>query len=70
MGLSRREMEAKLPDIEDFTELGDWFDKPVRMYSTGMLGRLGFGVAVNIESDVVIIDETFSVGDLKFKTRA
>ena len=70
MGLSRREMESKLPDIEDFTELGDWFDKPVRMYSTGMLGRLGFGVAVNIESDVVLIDETFSVGDLKFQNKS
>jgi homopolymeric O-antigen transport system ATP-binding protein len=70
MGLSRREMESKLPDIEDFTELGDWFDKPVRMYSTGMLGRLGFGVAVNIESDVVLIDETFAVGDLKFQNKS
>ena len=70
MGLSRSEMESKLPDIEDFTELGDWFDKPVRMYSTGMLGRLGFGVAVNIESDVVLIDETFSVGDLKFQNKS
>jgi lipopolysaccharide transport system ATP-binding protein len=70
MGLSRREMESKLPDIEDFTELGDWFDKPVRMYSTGMLGRLGFGVAVNIESDVVLIDETFSVGDLRFQNKS
>ncbi len=67
MGLSRREMESRLPDIEEFTELGVWFDKPVRTYSTGMLGRLGFGVAVNIESDVVLIDETFAVGDLKFQ---
>jgi lipopolysaccharide transport system ATP-binding protein len=70
MGLSRREMESKLPDIEDFTELGEWFDKPVRTYSTGMLGRLGFGVAVNIESDVVLIDETFAVGDLKFQNKS
>jgi homopolymeric O-antigen transport system ATP-binding protein len=70
MGLSRREMESKLPDIEDFTELGEWFDHPVRTYSTGMLGRLGFGVAVNIESDVVLIDETFSVGDLKFQNKS
>ncbi len=70
MGLSRREMESRLPDIEDFTELGAWFDKPVRTYSTGMLGRLGFGVAVNIESDVVLIDETFAVGDLKFQNKS
>ncbi|MGB6065854.1 MAG: ABC transporter ATP-binding protein [Desulfomonilaceae bacterium] len=70
MGLSRGEIESKLGDIEDFTELGGWFDKPVRMYSTGMLGRLGFGVAVNIKSDVVLIDETFSVGDLKFQNKS
>ncbi len=67
MGLSRREIESKLPDIEEFTELGDWFDRPVRMYSSGMLARLGFGVAVNIESEVILIDETFAVGDLKFQ---
>lgn len=70
MGLSNREIEARLPDIEDFTELGEWFDRPVRMYSSGMLGRLGFGVAVNIESDVVLIDETFAVGDLKFQNKS
>jgi ABC-type polysaccharide/polyol phosphate transport system ATPase subunit len=70
MGLSHREIDSKLPDIEDFTELGEWFDRPVRMYSSGMLGRLGFGVAVNIESDVVLIDETFAVGDLKFQNKS
>jgi lipopolysaccharide transport system ATP-binding protein len=70
MGLSRREIEAKLPDIEEFTELGDWFDKPVRMYSSGMLARLGFGVAVNIESEIILIDETFAVGDLKFQNKS
>lgn len=70
MGLSRKEIESRLPEIEDFTELGDWFDRPVRMYSSGMLGRLGFGVAVNIESEVVLIDETFAVGDLKFQNKS
>ncbi|MBI5248483.1 MAG: ABC transporter ATP-binding protein [Desulfomonile tiedjei] len=70
MGLSRKEIDAKLPDIEDFTELGDWFDKPVRMYSSGMLGRLGFGVAVNMRSDVILIDETFAVGDLRFQNKS
>ncbi len=70
MGLSRREIEDKLAHIEDFCELGSWFDQPVRMYSSGMLGRLGFGVAVNIESDVILIDETFAVGDLKFQNKS
>jgi len=70
MGLSHREIDAALPEIEDFTELGEWFDKPVRTYSSGMLARLGFGVAVNIESDVILIDETFAVGDLKFQNKS
>ncbi len=70
MGLSSSEVERILPDVEDFTELGDWFDQPVRMYSSGMLSRLGFGVAVNIKSDVVLIDETFAVGDLKFQNKS
>ncbi|HTY23312.1 MAG TPA: ABC transporter ATP-binding protein [Desulfomonilaceae bacterium] len=70
MGLSRREIEHKLPDIEEFTELGEWFDKPVRTFSSGMLARLGFGVAVNIQSDVILIDETFAVGDLKFQNKS
>ena len=64
------ETERILPDVEDFTELVEWFDKPVRIYSSGMLSRLGFGVAVNIKSDVVLIDETFAVGDLKFQNRS
>jgi ABC-type polysaccharide/polyol phosphate transport system ATPase subunit len=70
MGLTRSEVERALPAIEDFTDLGQWFDKPVRMYSSGMLARLGFGVAVNVESDVTLIDETFSVGDLKFQNKS
>ncbi|HMK34925.1 MAG TPA: polysaccharide ABC transporter ATP-binding protein [Desulfomonilaceae bacterium] len=70
MGFTNSEIEAKLPEIEDFTDLGDWFDKPVRTYSSGMLGRLGFGVAVNVESDIILIDETFAVGDLKFQNKS
>ncbi|MCA1959966.1 MAG: ABC transporter ATP-binding protein [Desulfomonile sp.] len=70
MGLSRREIESKIPEIQDFCELGEWFDKPVRTYSSGMLARLGFGVAVNVESDIILIDETFAVGDLKFQNKS
>jgi len=70
MGFTRMEIETRLPEIEDFCELGEWFDKPVRTYSSGMLGRLGFGVAVNVESDVILIDETFAVGDLKFQNKS
>jgi homopolymeric O-antigen transport system ATP-binding protein len=70
MGFTNREIEEKLPEIEEFTDLGAWFDKPVRMYSSGMLGRLGFGVAVNVNSDIILIDETFAVGDLKFQNKS
>jgi len=51
MGLSRIEIEEKLPAIEEFTELGEWFNKPVRKYSSGMMARLGFGVAMNVDTD-------------------
>lgn len=70
MGFSRRAIESKIPEIQDFCELGEWFDKPVRTYSSGMLARLGFGVAVNVESDIILIDETFAVGDLKFQNKS
>jgi ABC-type polysaccharide/polyol phosphate transport system ATPase subunit len=70
MGMTRKEIESKLPETHEFTDLGLWFDKPVRMYSSGMLSRLGFGVAVNVESDVILIDETFAVGDLKFQNKS
>lgn len=70
MGLSRGDVSTILPDIEEFVELGEWFDRPARTYSSGMLARLGFGVATSIRSDVLLIDETFSVGDLKFQNKS
>jgi len=69
MGLSRAEVNGVLPAIEEFIELDGWFDRPVRTYSSGMLARLGFGVATSIRSDILLIDETFSVGDLKFQNK-
>ena len=70
MGLTRRDIQSRLPEIENFTDLGEWFDRPVRTYSSGMLARLGFGVAVNVESDIILVDETFAVGDLKFQNKS
>jgi len=69
MGLSRAGVNEVLPMIEEFIELEEWFDRPVRTYSSGMLARLGFGVATSIQSDVLLIDETFSVGDLRFQNK-
>ena len=70
MGLSRRKVQAILPEIEDFVELGEWFDRPARTYSSGMLARLGFGVATSIRCEIILIDETFAVGDLKFQNKS
>ena len=70
MGMPGRRMASLLPAIEEFVELGEWFDRPVRTYSSGMVARLGFGVATRIESDILLIDETFAVGDLKFQNKS
>ncbi len=69
MGFSRRQLITKLPAIEEFTELGEWFDRPVRKYSSGMMARLGFSVALNVEADVLLVDEVLSVGDLTFQVK-
>jgi len=69
MGLSRQQIRGKLPEIEEFCELGPWFDEPVRKYSSGMLARLGFGVAMNVEADVLLVDEVLAVGDLSFQRK-
>lgn len=69
MGLSRDEIEEKVPQIIEFCELSTWFDKPVRMYSSGMLARLGFGVAMNADVEIILIDEVLAVGDLEFQTK-
>lgn len=69
MGFSAKQMEAKTEEIEDFAELGDWLDKPVWQYSSGMQTRLGFSVAVNVEADILLIDEVLSVGDVNFQKK-
>ncbi len=70
VGVSRRELNALLPEIEEFTELGPWLDQPIRTYSTGMVARLGFGVGACIRSDIVLIDEAMAVGDLGFQNKS
>jgi len=70
LGLRRREIERRLPEILDFSELGDFFDQPISSYSTGMLARLGFSVAMQVEPDVLLIDEVLSVGDAEFQQKS
>jgi len=69
MGFNARQMEAKMPVIEDFSELGDWLDKPIWQYSSGMTARLGFSVAINVRAEILLIDEVLSVGDVNFQKK-
>jgi len=68
-GLDRRQVNSKMAAIKDFCELGDWFEKPARTYSSGMLARLGFGVAMNVDATILLIDEVLAVGDLAFQRK-
>lgn len=70
MGLSKKDAAQSLDNIESFCEIDDFFDKPVRSYSTGMRARLGFGTALMNRSSVILIDETLSVGDAFFREKA
>jgi lipopolysaccharide transport system ATP-binding protein len=69
LGLSPEEVREKTPDIVAFSELGDFIDQPVKVYSTGMAMRLGFAIATQVDPDVLIIDEALSVGDGYFQKK-
>jgi len=69
-GCSRKTVENQLEDICEYSELGDFFDRPVRIYSTGMRARLGFSIATIINPDVLLIDEVLGVGDKHFREKA
>ena len=66
LGFTRREMQEKFDRIVEFAELGTFIDAPLRTYSSGMVGRLGFAVATDITPDILILDEILSVGDEAF----
>jgi ABC-type polysaccharide/polyol phosphate transport system ATPase subunit len=70
LGLSRKVIKEKMDEIEDFAELGDFFDEPVRTYSSGMRSRLGFAVSTVVNPDIIILDEVMSTGDAAFRKKA
>jgi lipopolysaccharide transport system ATP-binding protein len=69
MGLTRQEVSSRFADIVAFADIGDFIDKPVRTYSSGMFVRLAFAVATSVDADVVLIDEALAVGDVAFQSR-
>ena len=70
LGLTGSEIRRRLPEIAEFAELGDFFDRPVRTYSSGMALRLAFAVATHAEADVLIVDEALAVGDGYFQKKS
>src|SRR3990172_5029323 len=69
LGIPPNEMERLLPEVAAFAEIGDFFDRPVKLYSSGMYVRLAFAVATSVDPDVLIVDEALSVGDQYFQKR-
>ena len=68
-GLTKKEIDARLQDIIDFSELAEFIDNPVRTYSSGMYMRLAFSVAINVDADILLIDEILAVGDANFQAK-
>jgi len=68
-GLSEGEIDARMPLIEGFADIGPYFDQPVRVYSSGMYARLGFAVSVHVDADILIVDEILAVGDAAFQQK-
>lgn len=69
IGFSKEEIDAKLQDILDFADIGDFVNQPVKTYSSGMFVRLAFAVAINIDPEILIVDEALSVGDVFFQLK-
>ncbi len=68
-GLTRRRIEERFDDIARFAEIGDFIDRPVKTYSSGMFMRLAFAVAISVDPEILLVDEALSVGDLVFQHR-
>lgn len=69
LGLSKDETDSRYQEITDFADIGEFIDQPVKSYSSGMLVRLAFAVAINVDPDVLIVDEALAVGDELFQRK-
>lgn len=70
LGFSEEEVRRKTPEIIEFSELGAFIDSPVRTYSSGMHSKLAFSITAVLETDIILIDEVLSVGDVRFKKKS
>jgi ABC-type polysaccharide/polyol phosphate transport system ATPase subunit len=69
LGLSTRQIDERYQDIENFAEIGDFINQPVKTYSSGMVVRLAFAVAINVDPEILLVDEALAVGDIYFRQR-
>lgn len=69
LGLTTRQIDERYQDIETFAEIGDFIDQPVKTYSSGMVVRLAFAVAINVDPEILLVDEALAVGDIYFRQR-
>lgn len=69
MGFTRAEVQRRMEEIVEFSELGDFIEQPIRVYSSGMLARLGFSVVSSLDPEILLIDEILAVGDISFQKK-
>jgi lipopolysaccharide transport system ATP-binding protein len=69
MGIPRKEMLQRLPQVEAFADIGEFFMQPVKTYSSGMYARLAFACSINVDPDILVVDEALAVGDAKFQNK-
>jgi lipopolysaccharide transport system ATP-binding protein len=69
LGLKRKEIEERMSAIRAFADIGEYFDQPIKLYSSGMSARLAFAICAHVDADILIIDEALSVGDQEFQNK-